>query len=484
MTFSLGDIMTTQPIRTSTIPEEIARQVVLPEGHRDDASLFDAYRWLREHNPLGLAIVDGYDPVWLVSKHADIMEIQRQPYLFTSGGGNNPGSHNPILQNQAGDAFTQRLTGGSLRILESLVYLDPPEHTEIRDIADDWFRPANLAKWEGVIRNLAQEALAKYLRPGVNDIDLVQDFALYYPLHVIMSLFGVPEQDESRMMALTRELFGTEDPDTRRADVEPLTPDAAAQQWSAAINDFYDYFDTLVEDRRAHPRDDLATIISLAKNANGQYYPKTIAYGWFIAIATAGHDTTSSTLAGTLEALAHHPDQLDRVRRHPELIPDLVNEGLRWVSPVKHFARRATRDCTLRGQEIHAGDRFMLLYQSANRDADVFDDPDSFRLDRRPNRHIAFGHGPHICVGLHLARLEMRMMFEELLPRLRSVRVTGSRKLVQTNFVGGPAEAAGPAGAHLTASVAVEGIRRQWGLSLLGLRRGPGGSGRRRRRTG
>jgi cytochrome P450 len=428
---------TTQPTQTSPIPEAIARQVVLPEGHRDDTPLFEAYRWLRENNPLGVATVDGYDPVWLVSKHADIMEIERQPQIFTSGGGQDKGSHNPILQNQAGDAFTQQLTGGSLRILDTLTYLDPPEHTEIKDIANDWFRPANLKKWEEVIRNLARGALDKYLRPGVNDIDLVQDFALYYPLHVIMSLFGVPEDDEPRMMALTQEFFGTADPDAQREDVEPLTPEAAAQQWSAAINDFYAYFDELVEDRRAQPRDDLATIIALAKNAEGEYYPKTFAYGWFIAIATAGHDTTSSTMAGTLEALAQHPEQLAQVKDNPALIPDLVNEGLRWVSPVKQFTRRATQDYTLRGQEIHTGDRFMLLYQSANRDTDVFDEPDAFRLDRKPNRHIAFGYGPHMCVGQHLAKLEMRIMFEELLPRLKSVTVTGERKPVQTNFVGG-----------------------------------------------
>jgi cytochrome P450 len=428
---------TTQPTQTSPIPEAIARQVVLPEGHRDDTPLFEAYRWLRENNPLGVATVDGYDPVWLVSKHADIMEIERQPQIFTSGGGQDKGSHNPILQNQAGDAFTQQLTGGSLRILDTLTYLDPPEHTEIKDIANDWFRPANLKKWEEVIRNLARGALDKYLRPGVNDIDLVQDFALYYPLHVIMSLFGVPEDDEPRMMALTQEFFGTADPDAQREDVEPLTPEAAAQQWSAAINDFYAYFDELVEDRRAQPRDDLATIIALAKNAEGEYYPKTFAYGWFIAIATAGHDTTSSTMAGTLEALAQHPEQLAQVKENPALIPDLVNEGLRWVSPVKQFTRRATQDYTLRGQEIHTGDRFMLLYQSANRDTDVFDEPDAFRLNRKPNRHIAFGYGPHMCVGQHLAKLEMRIMFEELLPRLKSVTVTGERKPVQTNFVGG-----------------------------------------------
>ncbi|MGW6199732.1 cytochrome P450 [Kribbella sp. NPDC055110] len=418
-------------------PEEVARRIVLPEGHRDDAELFEAYRWLRENNPLGKVSVAGYDPIWLVSKHADIMEIERQPHVFTSGGGDRPGSHNPILQNQAGDAFTQQLTGGSLRILDTLTYLDPPEHTAVKDIAADWFRPANLKKWEDQIRVLAREAIGNYLRPGRNDLDFVQDFALFYPLHVIMTLFGVPESDEPRMMALTQEFFGTADPDAQRADVEPLTPEAAAQQWAAAIQDFYAYFDVLVADRRTDPRDDLATLIASARTPEGEYYANTFAYGWFIAIATAGHDTTSSTMAGTIEQLALHPEQLAAVQAEPALTPDLVNEGLRWSSPVKQFTRQATQDYTLRGQEIRAGDRFMLLYQSANRDTEVFEEPDTFRLQRRPNKHIAFGYGPHMCIGQHLAKLELRVLFEELLPRIKSIDVTGDRKVVQTNFVGG-----------------------------------------------
>jgi cytochrome P450 len=428
----------TAPTSTSTVPDDIARRVVLPEGHREDEPLFAAYRWLRENAPLAQVAVEGYDPVWLVVKHADIMEIERQPDVFTSGGGDEPGSHNPILQNQAGDAFTQSLTGGSLRILETLTYLDPPEHTMVKDIAAEWFRPATLKKWEDRIRQLALEAIDTKLEVGVNELDIVKDFCLSYPLHVVMRLFGVPAEDEPRMMALTQEFFGTADPETQRADVEPLSPEAAAQQWSAAINDFYAYFDDLVEARRADPQDDLATIIAAARRPDdGEYFPKEVAYGWFIAIATAGHDTTSSTMASILEALAENPDQLGLVQSRPELVPDLVNEGLRWASPVKQFTRRATQDYVLRDQQIRAGDRMMLLYQSANRDADVFDTPDEFHLDRKPNRHIAFGYGPHMCIGQHLAKQELRIMLEELLPRIGSLEVTGDRKVVQTNFVGG-----------------------------------------------
>jgi len=429
--------MTVTDTTTSVVPQEIADQIVLPEGHRDEPALFEAYRWLRENMPLGRAQVEGFDDLWLVSKHADIMEIERQPDIFSNGGGVEKGANNPILQNQAGDGFIKSLTGGSLRIMDALPYMDPPEHTEIKDIANAWFRPGQLQKWDVQIRELAAKAIAVRLTPGPNEIDFVRDFALHYPLNVIMTLFGVPEEDEPRMMALTQEFFGNADPDVAREDIEPLSPEAAAQQWAGAMQDFFAYFDVMVEDRRANPRDDLATIIATAKQPDGEYFPKTFAYGWFIAIATAGHDTTSATMSSTIEALAQHPDQLARVQEDPALIGDLINEGLRWASPVKHFTRRAEVDTTVGGRPVKKGDRFMLLYQSANRDEDIFEAPTEFRMDRKPNRQIAFGYGPHMCIGQHLAKLELKIMFEALLPRLSNLQLTGERKVVQTNFVGG-----------------------------------------------
>ncbi|OXR41277.1 Cytochrome P450-terp [Nocardia cerradoensis] len=428
--------MTTVESDTGTVPDDIARTVVLPEGHADDAKVYEAYRWLRENQPLAQVRVEGFDPLWLVTKHADLMEIERQPEIFSAGGGPEKGTHNPILANQAGDEFTKKLTGGSLRILDALPYLDPPEHTTIKDVAFDWFRPANLKKWEDQIRENAKASVQRLIS-GSPVLDAVSEFSVFFPLRVIMTLFGVPEEDEPRMFALTQDLFGVADPDAIRDDVEALSPDAAAQQFAAAVADFYAYFDLLVEDRRANPRDDLATLIAVAKDETGEYFPKTFAYGWFVAIATAGHDTTASTLAGCLQQLAANPDVLARVKSDPSLIPHLVNESLRIVSPVKQFTRMALSDYELRGQKIKAGDRLMMLFQSGNRDAEVFDNPDTFDIDRRPNKHIAFGYGPHMCIGQHLAKLELKVMLEELLPRLAKVEVTGTPKMIQTNFVGG-----------------------------------------------
>lgn len=426
-------ITTTRDV--TEVPDEIARRIVLPEGHTDEEALYEAYAWLRNNAPVAKVHVEGYDPLWLVSKHADIIEIGRHPEIFTNAGGD--GSHNPILQNQAGDEFTRQLTGGSLRVAHTSVFYDPPEIYQIRDIAVPSLRPGALKGWEDRIRNLAREAIDSQLTLGINEIDIVKDFCLLYPLRVIMTIVGFPPEDEPRMLSLTQEFFGTTDPETRREDI-PESPEAAARQFWETIKGFYEYFDVVIDDRLENPRDDLATVISTAKHPEtGEPWPREITWGWFINLANAGHDTTSSTLASIFEALATHPDQFERVKAHPELIRSLVNEGIRWASVAKHFMRQASADYELRGQQIKAGDRLMMLYQSANRDEDVFDAPTEFRLDRADNNHLTFGFGPHVCPGQNLARQELRIMLEELLPRLKSMEVIGPRKVVETNFIGG-----------------------------------------------
>lgn len=430
---------TAQQAEPAVLPDNIARQLVLPEGHTDLNALYDAYKWMRNNMPVAKAIVEGYDPIWLVTKYADIQEVETLSEVFAAGGGaEHPGSHNPILQNQAGDEFTKQLLGGSLRILDATPYLDPPEHTAAKNICFDWFKPPSVKKLENQIRELARESIEQLKTLSERgEIDVVDDWALGFPLHVMMTMVGVPREDEPRMMALTQEFFGTADPEHQRDDIEALSPEAMAQQWANTIQDFFAYFDTLAEDRRAHPRDDLATVVACAKRPDGEYWAKSYIYGWYTAIFTAGHDTTSATLAGTLKLLAEHPDVLARVKADLSLVPNLVQEALRLVAPVKHFMRIALQDHTLSGQTIKAGDRLMPLFQSACRDEEIFDNPDKFDIDRKPNTHLAFGFGAHTCPGQHVAKLELKVMFEELLPRLESIEVTGPGSVTQTNFVGG-----------------------------------------------
>jgi cytochrome P450 len=238
------------------------------------------------------------------------------------------------------------------------------------------------------------------------------------------------------MLKLTQELFGPQYPDTARIR-DALSPEQFSGMMQSVVNDFAAYFRGITEDRRRNPRDDLATVIANAR-IGGDYMPEHDATSYYMIVATAGHDTTSSSTAGAIWALAEKPEQLAKVKASPELIPGLVDEAIRWMTPVKHFMRSATADTELGGRRIAKGDWLMLCYASGNRDEDVFEAPDQFRCDRRPNRHIAFGYGAHLCLGQYLAKLEMRILFEELLPRLKSLSLDGEVKMTQAFFVNGP----------------------------------------------
>jgi len=259
--------------------------------------------------------------------------------------------------------------------------------------------------------------------------------ALHYPLHVIMEILGVPEEDEPRMLMLTQELFGAADPDLGRAETETADPlDMGAIQ--RVLADFYQYFAKISADRRAHPREDLATLIATSE-IDGRPISEFEAMSYYVIVATAGHDTTSSTTAGAMQALSEHPDQLAWLKADPARIPGLIDEAIRWTTPVKTFMRSATEDAELGGRAIAKDDWLMLCYASGNRDEAVFEDADTFRADRSPNRQLAFGYGAHLCLGQHLAKMEMRILYEELLPRLKSVELAGSPRMSEAVFVNG-----------------------------------------------
>jgi cytochrome P450 len=215
-----------------------------------------------------------------------------------------------------------------------------------------------------------------------------------------------------------------------------LSDDQFAQLLLAVVQDFTDYFGAISADRRKNPRDDLATLIANAQ-IDGQPIGPFEATGYYTIVATAGHDTTSSSTAGAMWALATQPGLLERVRADPALIPNLIEEAIRWTTPVKTFMRSASADTELRGRKIAKGDWLMLCYASGNRDEEVFPNPDTFDIDRTPNRQLAFGSGAHVCLGQHLARMEMRILFEELLPRLKSVHLDGEPRYVESWFVNG-----------------------------------------------
>jgi cytochrome P450 len=230
-------------------------------------------------------------------------------------------------------------------------------------------------------------------------------------------------------------LFGASDPDTERFKAA-LSDEQFAQLLVGVVQDFNDYFEAITADRRAHPRDDLATLLANAE-IDGAPLPPFERTGYFTIIATAGHDTTSSSTAAAMWALATVPGLLERVRSDLSLVPALIEEAIRWATPVKTFMRSASADTELRGRAIKENDWLMLCYASGNRDEEVFANPDKFDIDRKPNRQLAFGNGAHLCLGQHLARLEMRILYEELLPKLKRVELDGEPRYVESFFVNG-----------------------------------------------
>jgi cytochrome P450 len=263
--------------------------------------------------------------------------------------------------------------------------------------------------------------------------DFVNDVAMQFPLQVILSILGLPETDYARMLKLTQELFGAEDPDIAR-----LGDDAGI---FAVILDFVTYFNELASDRRVFPTDDLASVIANAQ-IDGCPLADMDMLGHYLIIATAGHDTTSNAISGGLLALLEHRDQLELLRAEPHLIDGAADEIIRYVSPVKHFLRNCQEPFTLRDVAFAPGDHLYLSFASANRDDEVFTDP--MRLDvRRPNAssHLAFGFGRHFCLGAHLARMEVRAIFKALLPRLEHIELDGDPSWIRAYFVEGPKRA-------------------------------------------
>jgi len=408
------------------LPADVAQVLVSPSAYASD-QIYDAYRWMRANNPLGVAEVEGFSPFWVVTKHADILEISRNNARFPSA------VRATTLTNKSGDARAHAITG-TPHLVKSLVQMDEPDHMKYRALTQAWFMPQNVKKREEEIRALAKDAVAQFVAlPG--RCDFVTDVAMHYPLRVVMNILGIPPEDFPRMLRLTQELFGAQDPDTKRFQ-DALSDEQYAQILLAVVQDFATYFEAISEDRRKTPRDDLATLLAHAK-VDGAPIGQFEATGYYTIVATAGHDTTSSSTAGAMWALATQPGLLDRVRNDPSLIPALIEEAIRWTTPVKTFMRSAAEDTEIGGRKITKGDWMMLCYASGNRDEDVFPHADTFDIDRTPNKQLAFGMGAHLCLGQHLARLEMRILYEELLPRLKSVKLAGDPRYTESWFVNG-----------------------------------------------
>lgn len=370
---------------------------------------------LHDIGPMHRVEVPGYAPFWAVIDHATVLEVERRSNDFHN-------AMRPVLASVAQEEARRTE-------LKALIHMDGDEHAAYRRLAADWFKPASIGRMDERLSELSRNCVRTLERLG-GQCDVVAEIALPYPLQVILEMLGLPEGDYGRMLRLTQELFGQEDPDLQREPASPSTREAI-------IADFYSYFESLTESRRRHPTNDLASVIANGL-VDGELLPHQELMGYYIILSTAGHDTTSNAIAGGFALLARHPEALEMVRGDESLLGNAVEEILRLTAPVRHFMRTVVRDTEIAGREVRTGERLLLSYKAANLDPKVFADPRTFDI-RRHNaaKNVSFGFGAHFCLGSQLARNEMRSLFSHVIARLRSLHIEGEPKLTESVFVGG-----------------------------------------------
>lgn len=385
----------------------------------EEQSMHGLFNYLRENEPVAYLEHPEFQPFWVMTRHEDIKYISQHNDLFI----NNP--RTVIMQREFEDALLEQF--GTRNGLETLIHMDNPKHRKLRNVTRDWFKPSPIAKLTPIIEDIARQYVDKMESMG-GECDFVTDIALLYPLRVIMSIIGVEPEEEGMMLKLTQELFGGQDPQQSRG--------VEVTDGLSVLMDFFSYFKGVVEDRKQNPSDDLASVLANAL-VDGEPMSELDQISYFIITATAGHDTTSATIGGGMKALMEFPQQLQKLQANPDLCRSAAKEMIRWVSPVRHMMRTVTEDATFGGKTLRAGESLSLWYPSANRDPAVFERPNDFEVERDNRNQLAFGYGGHMCLGQHLAILEVECFFRELLPRLDWIEFAGEPEWVQAMFVGG-----------------------------------------------
>ena len=351
---------------------------------------YDAYAWLRRHAPVWWDEANGF---WVVAKHADLTFVSTHPELFCSSEGYRP--------NVPGDP--------------SLISLDPPRHTQMRRLINKGFTPRMVAQLEPHVRDIVTRTLDAVAARGA--CDFVEDVAVPLPMLVIADLLGYPQEDWRRLQHWSDEMnIGDAS--------QPL------DKVIAAYEAFCAYHEPIAAAKAANPGDDLISKL-IQGEVDGERLDQDDVLRTALLLLVGGNETTRNTIAGAVLALSQHPEQQRRLVADPSLLPTAMEEFLRWVTPIMNFRRTATRDLELRGAHIKAGDQVIMLHGSANRDEEVFPDADVFDVGRDPNPHLAFGVGTHFCLGANLARLEIRVMFEELLRRFPDLHVPAGAEVVR-----------------------------------------------------
>ena len=368
----------------------------------------DQFRFLRENAPVFR--MPGNEPLWAITRYDDVFKASLDQATFSSArAGVVPRAWKPEeFEAQQG----------------ILINMDPPRHTKYRKLVSLTFSAKQIRRLEPHVREVANQIIDGVAERG--ECDFVADIACELPLQVIVELMGVPAKDRHKVLDWSNKMIGFDDPEYQ---ANPETGNIASAE-------LFMYAHQLAEQRLAAPKDDVVSLL-LSSEVDGDRLSVVEFNSFFMLLAVAGNETTRNLISGGMLTLTQHPEQYRRLVADPSLLPTAVEEMLRWVTPVNQFRRTATRDAEIGGQAIRDGEKIVLFYSSANRDERHFPDADRFDVGRTPNEHLAFGIGPHFCLGANLARLEIQIMFEELLRRLPDLQLNGKPERLRSNFING-----------------------------------------------
>jgi cytochrome P450 len=404
----------------TTAHDDRALVFITPEAFADMDAWHATAAELRRDNPVARVEAEGWTPFWAVSRHADVFEVSRRNDLYWNTEYSAPGP----------DLTYQFLQAAGLELPRTLVHLHGDIHNKYRDVTNDWFKPAAVKGLQPAIDAIAADYVQLLADKG-GECDFAVDVATPFTMRVIMSIFGVPPEDEAFMLKLTQGMFGAADPEYLGDFTDPL------DLVRSTIDEFAAYFDDLSADRRANPTNDLASVIANGR-VDGEPLGSTESLWYYIIVATAGHDTTSYSMSGGLEQLLRHPDQLRLLQNDPTLIVNAAEEMIRWTSPVRSFFRWVQEDTVLGGQELKAGDVVLTSYPSANRDDAAFERPDEFDITRPDVKNLlSFGLGMHYCLGAQVARREVQTMIRKVLEQVDTIELAGEPQWTGAHFVSG-----------------------------------------------
>jgi len=369
-----------------------------------------SFRALREKDPVSWQEEAHGPGFWAVTRHADVVQVSKSPKIYSSA--------------LAATHVTEP-AADELEVLRSLlINMDPPQHVKFRRLVRSGFTPSRVQLLRRRVQEHARELVESLLQKG--ECDFVTEVAAELPMRVISELLGIPEQDRQKIFDLSNRLIGFDDPEFQNSP--EAGKQAAAEMWL--------YAHQLAGERKGGDGDDLTSVLMRAE-IDGEGLSEPEFDNFFLLLAVAGNETTRNLISGAMQALIEHPDQWERLRRDRSLLSTGVDEFLRWVTPVMHFRRTAGVDTELAGRRITAGDKVVMFYPSANRDAAVFDDPGRFDISRTPNPHLALGIGEHYCLGANLARLEIAAVFDELLRRVNRLEAGGPVRRLRSSFIAG-----------------------------------------------